>query len=106
MLRTLFLSLLLSGPAPFVLVNGSGTALDNLSVRLTGSDSRWRSLGPGQLGPAGRAPVPALGGEDCAFDVRGQAGSATLVWLAVNLCDVKVVTLRRGQGGTLWVDYD
>lgn len=105
MFAALALFLLASGPVPFTLVNGTGAPLSGISTRLSGSSGEWRPLGHGQLPPNARGAVPALGGEDCAWDIRAEAGGSWLVWADVNLCDVKSVTLRR-RDGTLWVDYD
>jgi hypothetical protein len=102
---TLALVLLaLSGPAPFTLVNGTGQPLASLSATpLVGGAAKPVTAGP--LPPGGRASVPALGGDLCAFVIEADDAGTRLRWSDVNLCDVKVVTLRR-RGATLWADYD
>ncbi|GAA4014280.1 hypothetical protein GCM10022280_10870 [Sphingomonas swuensis] len=104
--RGLLIALALwSTPGPFTLVNGTGGPLGALSIRMTNEKGAWRPLGPG-LAAGARALETSPGGEDCAFDIRAESAGKTLVWTAVNLCDVRVVTLSRGRDGTLWVDYD
>jgi hypothetical protein len=34
------------------------------------------------------------------------ANGTTVTWNGVNLCDVKLLTLRRNDAGLAWVDYD
>jgi len=105
--RTLLLVMLMLGtPTPFTLVNGTGLPLQRIEVRGGEAKGAWKPLGPGQLSPGARGAVQALGGEDCAFDIRASADGATFTWPAVNLCDARSVTLNRGRDGTLWVDYD
>ena len=49
----------------------------------------------------------AFANPDCAFDIRAVlADGSNATFSGVNLCDVTVVTLNRGQNGQLWVDYD
>ncbi|MBW0145531.1 hypothetical protein [Sphingomicrobium clamense] len=85
----------------FTLVNGTGKALGNLSIRRTGSNE-WR--------PLGAAPAPdasqsvAFNDPDCAFDIRAEASSGPIVWTGVNLCEVSAVTLREA-GGTPYAEY-
>ena len=88
----------------FALVNGTGSALSELSIRRFGSQ-QWKSLG---AAPApGAAADIAFSDPDCAFDIRATvAGSGSAVWLGVNLCEAKRVTLNRSSSGELWVDYD
>lgn len=103
MTLALFL-LALSEPAPFTLVNGTGQPLASLSATpLVGGTTKPMIAGP--LAAGGRASVPAPGGEVCAFVIEAEDGATRLRWSDVNLCDVKVVTLRR-RGATLWADYD
>ena len=100
------LALLLSQPGPFTLVNGTGATLEQIQARAADSKLPWLILGPGRLSAGARGAVPAFGGEQCAFDVQAKVGDTTVRWNAVNLCDVKSVTLHRRADGTLWVDYD
>ena len=103
----LLLAAALSTPGPFVLVNGTGAAIDQLSIRPADGGSEWRPLGSGGAIPGGaRAAMPSPGGLLCAFDLRGRVAGANVTWPSVNLCDVKSVTLNRRPDGTLWVDYD
>ena len=98
--------LLLAGePAPFALVNGTGAPLAEVAARLSVSSGEWRSIAPGTLAGGSSKAVAKLGGEDCAWDIRARSSGGTLVWRDVNLCAVKVVTLRA-RGELLWVDYD
>lgn len=100
------LLMLLHGPAAFTVVNGTGAALQDLMVRPADGHGTARTLGPGRLSPGARGAVPAIGGEDCAFDISAKGGGADLRWTAVNLCDVRTVVLNRRPDGTLWVDYE
>lgn len=87
-----------------MLVNGTGGALAEVSIRRAGS-SDWK--------PLGAAPAPGASGSvqfndpDCAFDIRATvAGAGPTTWAGVNLCDVKAVTLKRDESAGAWVDYD
>jgi hypothetical protein len=102
----LLLAAVLSTPGPYVLVNGAGVTIEQLSIRPADGSSDWRQLGSGSLAPGLRATMPAPGGQLCAFDLRGRISGAVLTWPSVNLCDVKSVTLNRRPDGILWVDYD
>jgi hypothetical protein len=97
---------LLSEPGPFVLANGTGVRLEELSIRPADGAGQWRPLGAGTIAAGARAAMPAPGGQLCAFDLRASTGGAPATWSSVNLCDVKTVTLNRRSDGTLWVDYD
>jgi hypothetical protein len=88
----------------FTLVNRTGSDIVKMSIRRVGT-SAWMPLG-GNPSNGSRTAV-AFKNIDCAFDIRADlsaGGSATFT--GVNLCDVTTVTLNRGQGGQLWVDYD
>ena len=103
------LSLLLPAPAlagasSFSVVNGSGADITTLAIRRVGS-GQWLPLGA--TPPAGKSAAVIFANPDCAFDLRATlAGGATVTWTGVNLCDVKLVTLRRNAAGLAWVDYD
>lgn len=88
----------------FVVVNAAGADISALSIRRVGS-GQWQPLG---VAPAlGRSAPIAFSDPDCAFDLRATlAGGATVTWTGVNLCDVKLLTLRRNAQGLAWVDYD
>ena len=99
----------LPGPAladagNFTLVNKTGAAIGSLQIRRVGTGA-WQPLS-GSPGSGVRVAV-AFANPDCAFDIRANmADGSNAVFTGVNLCDVTVVTLNRGQGGELWVDYD
>ncbi|WP_265571236.1 hypothetical protein [Sphingomicrobium nitratireducens] len=108
MLPLFALALCVSTSAPlfaqatdFTLVNGTGNALGDLSIRRTGT-AAWQPLGSAPA-PDARQAVK-FSNPDCAFDIQAQAGGQTLVWSGVNLCDVSVVTLRVA-GGTPYAEY-
>lgn len=102
---------LLAGASPvfggannFTLVNGTGAPLTELSIRRAATQD-WKPLGPAPAAGA-RAPVN-FKDPDCAFDIRARvAGKEPVTWAAVNLCDVKSVTLKRDDSAGAWVDYD
>lgn len=89
----------LAGAENFILINGTGGGLSDLSIRRTGT-GEWRPLGAAPA--AGAASSVVFSDPDCAFDIR--AGSAT--WAGVNLCGTSRLTLRRRPSGETWVDYD
>lgn len=93
----------LAAATSFVLVNGTDLSLTELGIRRFGTD-QWRAL---KLSPAPGAQRPIeFDDPDCAFDIRATANGQQLVWTGVNLCEVKIVTLRRNaRSGVLYVDY-
>lgn len=94
----------LAGASSFAVVNGAGADIDRLAIRRVGS-SQWQPLGV--TAPVGKAAAVAFSDPDCAFDLRATlAGGATVTWSGVNLCDAKLLTLRRNAEGLVWVDYD
>ena len=94
----------LAGAANFTLVNATGAAMSDVSIRRYGTEE-WRPL-PVTPPPGARAPVQ-FSDDDCAFDVRATlANGKTVVWSGVNLCETKVVALNRNESGEAWVDYD
>jgi hypothetical protein len=106
MVAALAFLLLAGGPGTFTLANGTGSTLESIAARTVGSGGDWQTLGPRRLSPGARGNVPALGGEACLHDIQAQSEGRRLLWVDVNLCDVRSVTLNRRQDGTLWVDYD
>lgn len=93
-----------AGAGSFAFVNGTGADISALSIRRVGS-AEWRSLNVSAA--AGKASSAAFSDPDCAFDVQATiAGGAKVTWTGVNLCDVKLLTLRRNAAGLAWVDYD
>ncbi len=94
----------IAGASSFSVVNAVGADIGALALRRVGS-SQWKPLDTSA--PAGKSAAVAFSDPDCAFDLRATlAGGATITWTGVNLCDVKLVTLRRNAVGIAWVDYD
>lgn len=88
----------------FTLVNKTGAAISSLQIRRVGT-SAWQPLTGAP--PSGARVAVAFANPDCAFDIKANlAGGDAATFTGVNLCDVTVVTLNRGPGGDLWVDYD
>jgi hypothetical protein len=102
---------MLAVPAPlvaaagnFTLVNKTGAAITALQIRRVGTTA-WQSLG-GNPANGSRTAV-AFANPDCAFDIKASlADGQSATFTGVNLCDVTTVTLNRGSGGNVWVDYD
>jgi hypothetical protein len=93
-----------SGASNFTLVNGTGAALSELSIRRSGTED-WKSLGHAPAAGS-RAPI-SFSNRDCAFDIRATIpGAGPVTWAGVNLCDVKSVILKRDESAGAWVDYD
>ena len=93
-----------AGASSFAVVNGAGGDFSGLSIRRVGS-GQWRTLGVAP--PMGQSAAVPFSDPDCAFDLRATlASGATVTWNGVNLCDVKLLTLRRNAAGLAWVDYD
>jgi hypothetical protein len=93
-----------SGASNFTLVNGTGGALSELSIRRSGTEE-WKPLGSAPAAGA-RAPI-SFSNPDCAFDIRATIpGAGPVTWAGINLCDVKSVTLKRDGSAGAWVDYD
>ncbi len=92
------------GASNFTLVNGTGSALSELSIRRSGTED-WKSLGAAPA--AGSRSAISFANPDCAFDIRATIpGAGPVTWAGVNLCDVKSVTLKRDESAGAWVDYD
>ena len=88
----------------FTLVNRTGANISALQIRRVGT-SAWQPLG-GSPSSGARVAV-AFANPDCAFDIQAVlADGSNATFTGINLCDVTVVTLNRGQNGQLWVDYD
>ena len=93
-----------AGVAGFAIINGTGKDISEMSIRRVGA-GQWKPLGATLA--AGKASSTAFADTECAFDLRATlAGGAIVTWTWVNLCDVKLVTLRRNDAGLAWVDYD
>ena len=111
MKKFVLLAALLTAPSPlfagassFTLVNGTGGALSELSIRRAGTQE-WKSLGSAP-GAGARGPV-TFSDPDCAFDLRATVpGAGPVTWAGVNLCDVKSVILNHDPSAGAWVDYD
>jgi hypothetical protein len=93
----------LAGAAQFTLINGTGAALGELSIRRAGTQD-WKALA-GAPAAGAKAPI-SFKDQDCAFDIRATVGGSAVTWAGVNLCDVKSVTLNRDAAAGAWVDYD
>jgi hypothetical protein len=93
-----------AGASGFTLVNGTGGALAELSIRRAGTQD-WKALGSAPS--AGASGAVSFSDPDCAFDIRANVpGAGPVTWAGVNLCDVKSVTLQRDPSAGAWVDYD
>ena len=93
-----------AGASSFTLVNGTGAALADLSIRRAGTQE-WKPLGAAPA--AGARGSMNFSDPDCAFDIRANvAGAGNVTWADVNLCAVKSVTLNRDGSAGAWVDYD
>lgn len=93
-----------AGASSFSIVNAAGADISALAIRRVGS-AQWKSLDTAAA--AGKAAAIRFSDPDCAFELRATlANGATVTWTGVNLCDVKLVTLRRNAAGLAWVDYD
>ena len=94
----------LAGAGNFTLVNRTGANISSLQIRRVGT-SAWQALGGNPA--AGSRVAVAFADPDCAFDIQAKlADGKSAMFTGVNLCDATVVTLNRGAGGDLWVDYD
>ena len=93
----------IAAPATFAFVNATGNDISAMEARKTGS-SGWSAVPySARTGASGPASFDI---EDCAWDVRVTfAGGETLTYSNLNLCEAKLVTLRR-KDGIAWVDYD
>jgi hypothetical protein len=93
-----------AGASSFVLVNGTGGALADVSIRRAGT-SEWKKLGAAPA--AGARGAVQFSDPDCAFDIQAKvAGGGPVTWAGINLCDVKSVTLEKDENAGAWVDYD
>ena len=94
----------LAGASGFAIVNAAGADISAMSIRRVGSGS-WQALP--LAAAAGKSASASFSDPDCAFDLRATlANGTTVTWNGVNLCDVKLLTLRRNDAGLAWVDYD
>jgi hypothetical protein len=94
----------LAGAGNFTLVNRTGANIGSMQIRRVGTGA-WQPLG-GNPAVGSRVAV-AFADPDCAFDIQARlADGKSVTFSGVNLCEVTVVTLNRGPGGDLWVDYD
>ena len=88
-----------AGAGNFILVNGTGGGLAELSIRRAGT-SDWKPLAQGAGGAV------QFSDPDCAFDIRATVGGTPVTWTGINLCGAKSVTLKRSAATGAWVDYD
>ena len=80
---------LAAGAANFMLVNGTGATLAELSIRRVGTQD-WKSLGTPPT--AGAKSSMTFKDPDCAFDIRANVqGIGVVTWTGVNLCGAKSV---------------
>ena len=94
----------LAGAASFAVVNAAGADISSMSIRRVGA-TEWLPLAV--VAALGKSAPVNFSNPDCAFDLRATlANGSTVTWAGVNLCDVKLVTLRRNAAGLAWVDYD
>ncbi|HET9399096.1 MAG TPA: hypothetical protein VFO45_09795 [Sphingomicrobium sp.] len=94
----------LAGAGNFTLVNRTGANIASMQIRRVGT-AAWQQLGGNPA--AGSRVAVAFADPDCAFDIQARlTDGKSATFTGVNLCDVTVVTLNRGPGGDLWVDYD
>ena len=93
----------LAGASSFDLVNGTAGGLADLSSRRVGTND-WKPLGAAPS-PGGRGAIN-FSDPDCAFDIRATVGGSPVVWMGVNLCGARSVTLKRDAATGAWVDYD
>ena len=95
---------LAAGASNFALVNGTGAALSQLSIRRAGTQD-WKPLGTAPS-PGARTSL-TFSDPDCAFDIQANVpGSGPVTWAGINLCGAKSVTLNRDASAGAWVDYD
>jgi hypothetical protein len=93
-----------AGASRFVLVNGTGAPIADVSITRSGTHE-WKPLGASPA--AGARQQVNFSNPDCAFDIRANvAGAGPVTWAGVNLCDVKSVILKRDGSAGAWVDYD
>ena len=92
-----------AGAAGFILVNGTEIALADVTIRRAGTES-WTKLAASSSPGANQAVE--FKDQECAFDIRADVGGKPVTWAAVNLCEVKSVTLKRDSAAGPWVDYD
>ena len=94
----------LGGASSFTVVNATGANITSLSIRRFGTNG-WQPL---SATPAsGAQSAVQFSDTDCAFDLQATlAGGASATWSGVNLCEAKLLTLRRSASGEAWVDYD
>ena len=92
-----------AGASNFDLVNGTAGGLADLSIRRSGTND-WMPLGSAPS-PGGRGSM-TFSDPDCAFDIRATVGGSPVVWMGVNLCGARSVTLKRDAATGAWVDYD
>jgi hypothetical protein len=95
---------LAAGASGFVLVNGTGGGLADVSIRRAGT-SDWKPLSA--AASAGARDAVKFSDPDCAFDIRANvAGAGPVTWAGINLCGAKSVILKKDENAGAWVDYD
>lgn len=92
-----------AAPGYLSIVNGTGADITGMEVRRVGGKN-WQSVA--LTAPAGKAASAPFTDPDCAFDLKvALSNGESVIFSGVNLCDAKLLTLRR-TGKTAWVDYD
>ena len=93
------------GARSFTIANGTGAGLSGLAIHRFGT-SDWQPL-TASIAPGAQSPIQ-FSDADCAFDIRATlAGGGTATWSGVNLCEAKIVTLKRDEKSrSLWVECD
>ena len=95
---------LAAGASNFMLVNGTGAMLEELSIRRVGTQD-WKALGTPPT--AGAKKTMTFKDPDCAFDIRANVqGVGVVTWAGVNLCGAKSVVLNHDGSAGAWIDYD
>ena len=92
-----------AAPGYLSIVNATGADITGMEVRRVGGKN-WQSVA--LTAASGKAASVPFADPDCAFDLKvALSNGESVTFSGVNLCDAKLLTLRR-TGKTAWVDYD
>ena len=92
-----------AAPAGFAFVNATGSDIRSMEARKTGTPAWSEVPYSARSGTSGGA---TFDNSDCAWDLRVTLETgATVTYPNVNLCEARLLTLRR-KDGVAWVDYD
>jgi len=85
-----------TGTQDFTLVNFTGIDIRDLYISETGNASWEEDLFAGQsyLPDGNELPITFSGRASCLWDLMVQEGDGQVIWEAVNLCEVSIVTLH------------